>query len=236
MKRVLILAIGAQLPPWDKMFQTSLETWDSISVDGVDTLFYFGNPVKENTDNAIYFPVEEHYNTMGVKMLSAFDWVLKNKEFDYIARINSSCYVDKKELIKHIQTLPDKNVFSGGAVQKNELDDYLWGGLQWIISKDVIQKFFDNKDKYNHSLMEDVALSYLAKDIGIPFHKGIGCAIDKIENGWRLISYGGGESFEFKDFSEIKNKYPHHFYRCKQDLDRNVDEYVMNELNKILSK
>ena len=82
MKKVLILAIGCSVPPWKVMRKTSAETWDSINVTGVETVFYYGNPVMPNTSTEIYFPVTESYYTMGEKMLLAFDWALKNKEFD----------------------------------------------------------------------------------------------------------------------------------------------------------
>lgn len=232
-KRVLILVIGAQIPPWDKMAYTSLYTWDSIEVEGCETVFYFGNPVKENTDKFIYFPIDESYNTMGLKMMAAFEWALKNKEFDVIARVNSSCYVDKKELVKYVDSLPNKDLCVGGIVAASKDNpEWLWGGLQYIISKDVIEKVVENKKNLNSSLMEDQALSYLISFCKVPYTSAKGvCSIDKTDDGWNLISYGG-ESISFKNFNEIK--IGHHFYRCKQDYDRTKDEYVMQQLFNVL--
>ncbi len=231
MKRVLILAIGCSLPPWNKMFETSFDTWDSVEVDGVETIFYFGNPVRENNNKTIYFSVEESYFTMGEKMLQAFQWALDNKEFDYIARVNSSCYVDKKQLIKHIQTLPKENLFSGLIVQGE--NPWLWGGGQFILSKDVVEKLVENKSLYNHTVMEDVGISELATKIGIPFTQGKAASIDKTDSGWRLMGYEG-PSFEFTNFADC-NKSEQFFYRCKHDPDRTVDKYIMQELFKTLN-
>jgi mRNA degradation ribonuclease J1/J2 len=61
MKRILILTIGCSLEPWSVMAKTSQDTWDSVKVDGIDTVFYFGSPVKPNTDKEIYFDIEESY-------------------------------------------------------------------------------------------------------------------------------------------------------------------------------
>lgn len=230
-KKVLILAIGCQLSPWDKMHQTSLETWDNTSVQGVDTVFYFGQPIKTNTDTELYFNIKESYNTMGYKLLLALDWCLNNRDFDYIARVNSSCYVDKKELIKHIQSLPETNVFAG-AIVKGDQPDWVWGGGQYIISKDVVEKIVKCKSGFNHKLIEDVALSYLVSDLGIRFTDGKSCSIDKSGNKWRSIGYGYN-SYEFASFDELR-KDGAFFYRCKQDLDRTQDEFVMRELYRVL--
>jgi hypothetical protein len=55
MKRVLILVVSSQNPPYDRMYQTSCETWDSIDVPGVETVYYFSEPMQPNTDTEIYF-------------------------------------------------------------------------------------------------------------------------------------------------------------------------------------
>ncbi len=228
MKKVLILVVSADIPPYDKMIQTSLQTWDSINIEHCETVFYCGASNKTNTDKIIYLPVKESLHSMGYKMLIAFDWALKNKEFDYIARVNSSCYVNKKELIKHIQTLPDKNIFAGLKVNHSYNQEWLWGGGQFIFSKDVIKELLINKSHWDHDLMEDVAVSFLANKIGIPFTDGKACSIDKNNEGWQLTSYGS-ESFRFTDFKECA-KSNHFFYRVKQDYDRNQDAYIMNQL------
>ena len=232
-KKILILVVSSQLPPYGEMVKTSNETWNSISVDGVETVFYFSEPLKENTDTEIYFPLKECYETMGHKMLSAFEWSLANRDFDYIVRVNSSCYVDKKELIKYVQTLPDTDLFSGGIVtDKDGNQDFVWGGLQFILSKDVVRKVVDNKDKWQHDKMEDVSVSYLVKDLGIKFTDGKGCSINKQDNGWLCICYGS-DNYEFNDFSEIR-KNGQFFYRVKTDGHRWIDKIIMQELFKQL--
>lgn len=231
--KVLILTIGCQLPPWDVMPATSLNTWDKVEVENVDTVYYFGNPVKENTDKFIYFPIEEGYSNMGYKMIEALDWCLKNKEFDFLCRVNSSCYVDKKKLIEYVSGLPEKELFAGGVVAASENNPaWCWGGLQFVMSKDVVQGIIKNKDYWDHTKMDDVATSYLVTKIGVSFTNGIGCSIDKTDNGWRCLSYGC-ESIEFTDFNDVK-RLGHHFYRVKQDGNREMDAYLMNELFKVL--
>lgn len=232
-KRVLILAIGCSLHPWGKMFQTSRETWDAKDVDGVQTVFYFGNPVQPDTLNAIYFPIREDYYTMGHKLLRAFEWALKNREFDYIARVNSSCFVDKKELIKHVQTLPDENVFAGSIVAASETNPaWIWGGGQFVISRDVVQKIVDNQHTWDHAIMEDVAISRCVAGLGIPFTNGPSCTIDQQLKGWRYICYNHpGGAFLCRDLQLVPDNF---FYRVKQDLNRDRDEFIMRGLHKLI--
>jgi hypothetical protein len=230
-KKVLILTLSADFPPYDKMIYTAQETWDSIDVPGCETVFYCGESSKPNTDKIIYLPVKESLHTMGEKLLLAFEWALKNKEFDYIARPHSCIYVNKKELINYIRELPDENVFAGLRVVSEK--SWIWGGSGLIFSKDVVRKLADHQNEFQNGYMEDIGLSYLATKLGIPFTDGRGCSIDKMGERWICLSYGTN-SFEFSDFSEITKSKGQFMYRVKQDYDRNQDEYVMRQLFKYL--
>lgn len=228
MKKVLILVLSSDFHPYDKMIQTSIETWDSVEVEGVEVIFYCGRSDKSNTEKIIYMPVENGLFDMGKKSLLAYEWALQNKEFDYIARVNASCYVDKKNLIKFVEHLPETNVFAGVETDSQNGFAYAWGGCQYIISKDVLEGIVKNKHLWNHQYMEDESISLVVKEMGITVYPGKSGSIDKMVDGWRIISYGG-ESMSFSDFSEIK-ELNHHFYRVKCDSDRSVDEYVMRQL------
>lgn len=231
MKRVLILVLSSDFHPYNKMIQTSMETWDSVETEGVETIFYCGMSDKPNTEKVIYMPVGNGLFEMGKKCLLAYEWALQNKEFDYVARVNASCYVDKKNLIKFVENLPETNVFAGVETDSQNGFRYLWGGCQYIISKDVLQKIVDNKHLWMHQYMEDESMSLVVSGLGIPFSEGKSGSIDKMPDGWRIISYGG-ESVAFNEFSEII-RLKHHFYRVKCDKNRNVDAFVMHELFKV---
>jgi hypothetical protein len=215
------------------MLKTSMKTWDSISVNGVETIFYCGEPLKDNIDRVIYFPVKESLNSMGEKTILAYEWALKNKQFDYIARVNASTYVNKKELIKYIQTLPDENVFSGLEVGASEYNERWMWGPQFILSKDLIQLMVDNKGLWDHSIMDDVATSYLLNKFNVPYTPGRACSIEKKAEGWTCLCYGS-ESIEFTNFSDLNKLDNQFFFRVKQDLNRGLDEIIMNHLFKAL--
>ncbi len=238
MKKVLILVLSSDFPPYDKMIQTSLETWDTISVDGAESVFYCSqkdNPKWKNSDKIRYFDTGNSLYDMMDKNAEMYQWALLNKEFDYVARINASCYCDKKELIEYVQTLPTENVFVGVEVtdESKGAERWAWGGTQFIFSSDVLQKLVNERHNFRKDIMEDMATSFIINKLGIEYTKGIpSCSIDKTESGWTCISYIG-KSVSFTDFSDLKDL-GHVFYRVKQDGKREMDEYVMRELFKVL--
>lgn len=229
-KKVLILVVSSEVRPYGKMIETSLNTWDSIEVEGVQTIYYCGKSFNPDTDKIKHFPILETLHNMGHKGLMAYDWALNNLEFDYVARINSSCYVSKRKLIDYVQTLPDNNVFEGLTVKRPDSFDFIWGGGQFLMSRHVLQAIVNNKGNWNHKYMEDESMSLLVSEIGIPFRDGSACSINLKENGYSLLSYGNGTSFDFTDFKDVTNS-PHYFYRVKQDGQRDIDELIMQKLH-----
>lgn len=231
LKKVLILVLSSDFEPYSKMIETSRATWDSVDVKGVKTIFYSSQSDKENTDKIIYLPVDTDLYNVGRKTLLAFEWALKNVDFDYVARVNASTYVHKKELLKYVQTLPDENVFAGiGVKMDNDLVSWLWGGTSFIISHDVVSKIDRNKQLWNHSHMEDMAMSFMVSLLKIPFTEGRACSINKKPNNkWMCLCYGTN-SYDFSNFSEIKKDDGQFFFRVKQDGRRDLDEMIMNEL------
>ena len=231
MKKVLILVISADVHPYEEMINTSFNTWDSIQVPNTETIYYCGRSGKPDTDKVIYLPVKDGLFQMGYKTILALEWALKHKDFDYIARVNSSCYVRKDLLLEHCQTLEDKEVFEG--IITNSCYDilYAWGGAQMIYSRDIAQKIVDNKYLWNHAIIEDVSISDLVSRLGYPLQNtGNASAINKTPNGWSAFVYGKGENMEFTDFSELKKLDKQYFYRVKQDGNRPLDKIIMENL------
>lgn len=228
MKKILILVLSCELQPYKKMVETSLRTWDTVQVKGCETVYYFGASNNTDTGKFIYLPINETLVNMGAKTLAAFEWALNNKDFDYIARPHSCIYVNKKELMNYVDGLPNQNVFAG--IKVNAVPEWSWGGCGYVFSRDIIQKLVDNKGIFAHGMMEDIGISYMANELGIPFTNGRGCSIDKKENGWICLSYGGCDSFDFNDFSEISKSKGQFFYRIKQDGKRYMEEFIMEEM------
>lgn len=231
MKKVLILVLSHDKPPYNKMVETAVNTWDSVEVEGTQTVYYFDGTAK-NTDKFIYLNVDGGLLGMGKKTIAALEYAITNFEFDYIARIHSSIYCNKQALIEYVQNLPETDLFAGSVADSANGFKYIWGGTGFVISKDVVRRIVDNKLQWQHKYMEDESMSLLVNWLSIPFSSGYAGAIDNMGDHWRCISYGG-ESITFDDFADLK-PLNHHFYRVKQDGKRWVDEFIMKELFRVL--
>lgn len=238
-KTVLIYVLSSHNPPYGEMVKTAMETWDAEPLEGTRTVYYCGNPVGGDTDRVISFPVEEDLNTIGRKNIMAYRRALE-WPWDFMARTSQSTYVHKGRLLARIQTLPDRGLIQGIQAAPTWVcgvnRPFLWGGGQFIFTRDTVQMLVANAFKWRHDLMEDVSTSELAQDCGFALNnKGIACSIDKQTDGWLLISSNGKPGFEFTDFAELSTKAEDQFFfRCKYDPDRTVDAEIMRCLKKNL--
>lgn len=232
MKNVLILALSCETPPYKEMMETSMRTWDSHSIEGAETIYYCGKSKNKNTDKIVYFNVEESLYSMGHKTLQAFEWAINNKNFDYLARPNSSCYVRKQKLVDYVQGLPEEKLYLGLITNSCYNIEYMWGGGQYILSRDVVELIVKNKHLWNHTYTEDVSIADVLRKLDVPFNgNGNACSINmKPEGGYSCIVYGEGQSMDFTDFKDMEKLDRQFFIRVKQDLKRHLDLEVMNKL------
>jgi hypothetical protein len=212
--------------------ESSMNTWDTVQVDGMETVYYSDKSTKPDTDKVIYLPIEPSLYTMQKKTMMALEWAVNNKEFDFIARPHSCLYVNKYELRDFVETLPTENVFCG--LEVTATPHWMWGGIGYIFSRDVVERLVANKVYMRDDLMEDMTLSYLANYLDIPYTQGRGASIeDKKDGKWMAMCYGT-DSLEFTDFADVKKIKGQYFYRVKQDQNRGMDLHIMKELFKAL--
>lgn len=235
MKTVLIYVLSSRKAPYGSMIQTAMDTWDDEPLDGTRTIYYCGRPVGGNTERVMSFPENDELLSVGRITLAAFAHALRDLPWDYIARPNISCYVRKRRLLDHCQELPDRGVIQGivamptyhCGVQR----PFLWGGGQYILSRDVVENLVGQQSKWRHDLMEDVAMSELAQDCGHTLSNGMMCSINKKNgDGWNLLAYNGKSGFDFTDWKEVSKADDQFYFRVKHDPDRNVDAAVMRLL------
>lgn len=223
--------LSSDFYPYNRLMETSMETWDSVEVEGVETIFYCSQSSKPSTDKVMYIPIEPDIHNIGRKTLKCIQWAVANKDFDYIARPNANCYVRKQKLKDYVQSLPDTGVFT--TLEVATTPAWGWGGGQAIISRDVAEAIVNHAGEWNHMEMEDMAMSRLVLRLGYSFTPAIACSIDRLIGKWRCTCYGS-ESFEFDTFDEIVKAEPQFFFRTKQDYDREKDLEIMRELFKYL--
>lgn len=237
MKTALIFVLSSHNPPYAAMIDTAMQTWDAQLLAGTRTVYYCGNPVGGDTDRVVSFDSGvEDYKTISRKNMLAYEWALR-LPWDYMARVNSSCYVHKRRLLDHVQSLPQNGVMRGlisGATHTCGVKrPFMWGGGQFIMSRDVVEAMVENKELCRHDVMEDVAMSELAQECGFAINgNGLFASINKQdEKTWMALSYNSAvDSFEFTDFADIKRLSDQFFFRVKHDPDRRVDADVMRQL------
>lgn len=223
---------------YKNLYMVSQETWNSIPHPRTRTRFYFGNPVQPNTPDTSYFPYDDNLANLGRITLGAYEQALQEPDWDFIARVNASCYVHKRLLADYVDTKPDHGVLCGLIADSGLGFPYLWGGGQYIISRDVVEKLVAGKDKWNHRMMEDGAVSKLALDLEIPVDgKGRACSINAVEDGYLCIAYRDGEQggFRFKTYEEFAEQNDQFFIRVKHDPNRAEDLVRMRSLFQTLT-
>lgn len=218
MKTVLILVLSTDKDWYWSLMEASRDTWDAEEVEEVETIFYFGRSDKQSTDKLLFLDVDDGFFDMGKKELAAFQYALANRQFDYAFLANASLYVDKLWLRDYIQDKPDTNLALGVCTEYKPLP-FLWGPAR-LLSRDVIEKLVENQGLWDHSLMEDVALSHVLHALNVPLDgHGTMATIAEEPNGEILTTYYGDHDKPF-------------CYRVKQDGRRDRDIAVMHALKK----
>lgn len=234
--KVLILVLSARRDPWDKLMDTSIQTWDAEDHPQTQTLYYCGKSTEPSTEKVFYSPaLTEELEDVSSRTIEAFEKALTIPDWDFLARPNSSCYVHKKNLVKFCEALPKENILYGLLTSGGRGVQLLWGGGQYIISRDVVEKMVVNKNKWNHKLMDDESITRLAEELDIPMaSKGYCASINLLPDGsYFFMAYGAGDNSVFTKFEDMKAD-NHYFFRCKHDPDRTVDLKVMRELGRCL--
>lgn len=94
--KILILVLSCRRSPYDVLLDVQRRTWDRLSVEGVETRYYFG----------------EGFDSLPERLKSALDEVA-GESWDFLFRTNSSSYVDKRRLVEFAGTLPRERCYCG---------------------------------------------------------------------------------------------------------------------------
>ncbi len=235
--KVLILVMSARREPWGALMDAQMETWDAEDHPQTETLYYVGKCPTCLQTSQVFSSLEftEELEDISPRTIEAFEKSL-DYEWEYMARVHSSTYVHKDNLVKFCHTLPRHKVIRG--VMTGGDKPFMWGGCHYIYSRDVIDSFVRNKDKWNTKVMEDGSITELCQKLDLPLtSEGWSATIDMDEQTgiYTCLLYNHGESFTFYDFADISRAEGHFFFRCKQDLRRHEDVRIMRELKKHLT-
>lgn len=235
-KRVLILVLSTEKDWYGRLAETSQATWDSVEVEGVETIFYFGRSDKPSTDKILYTTSDDEFHSMGKKTLCAFEHALAHRQFDYVFRGNASLFIDKSGLAKYCLDKPATNLALGVLAPGEHNTLFLWGP-SYLLSRDLVQKIVDNKEQWNHATMDDVSISNLLNSLDVPLdNRGSMASIALTGDGYEFVYYENGASggCAMKDLRQIHEMLPNQFaFRVKDDANRENDVRLMKELREV---
>ena len=109
----------------------------------------------------------EDWSLIGLKTIIAFKHVLKNYEFDYLFRTNTSSYLDVPGLLRNIEGKPSKNLYAG-VIGKVFGSLRFASGAGILISRDLIERICEKESLWKHGLVDDIALADLISNFEVP--------------------------------------------------------------------
>ncbi len=154
------------------------ETWDSVEVDGVKTMYYYG--CEEEQHGLMYYytsskelkvPLTDSYYFMAGKFKAALEYAFKpDKEvsdFDIIFRTNSSSYVNKQKLQEFAAKLPTEKLYAGWTMEDSNFDGGLVvSGAGIFLSRDTAE-ILRNEIDPGVEMEEDILIGRVLRKNGI---------------------------------------------------------------------
>lgn len=159
----------------------------------------------------------ELHSTIGIRTLSAFEFVLKDSNWEYLWRANVSNYVYTPCLLSMIEDLPKKSL-AAGVINYFGNIPYL-SGAGYLLSRDVVERVIENARFWNNIYLDDVALGHLLLDLNITLLPIERLSISDVS---QLDQYSRSELVNYPSF------------RCNGLHDRNQDILIMKRLNQTL--
>ncbi len=181
--KIATLVISSNTYPAKRNSKVQEKLFFEQSVDRNLTFWYRGRSTQELTSehnikgNELIIDTDDSSLNMGHKTILAFEWLLNNRDFDYVIRPTPSSYVNFNNLQNFIsKNLVNEHYVYCGKVQttndKNKKIIEFVSGSTIILNKNSVQKIVENKELWDHSYWDDVALSILMSKLDINYQMG----------------------------------------------------------------
>ena len=168
-------------------------------------------------DGNIFQDEIELHSTIGIRTLSAFEFMLGDPNWDFLWRANVSNYVHVPKLIATIEGLPKQNL-AAGVINFFGSTPYL-SGAGYLLSRDVVVQIVENAKYWNNNFLDDVALGFVLEELKVPLYP-----LERlsITNRSDLANFTNHELSNYASF------------RCNGLHDRMQDILIMKELHRRL--
>lgn len=114
--------------------------------------------IETNNKEYLFLNTEDSYSNLAKKTLMAFQEIYKNYEFDFIFRTNTSSFIDLKILENYLNFESNNLSYSGKITETKEGFTFA-SGAGFFISKQNISILLKNKELFDETLPDDVAIA-----------------------------------------------------------------------------
>ena len=102
-----------------------------------------------------------YFDPRGEKMMLAFEYCLKNLEFDFILRICNTSYMDIPKVHEYFNSIRKERVYDGARNMHSSGIRFVTG-FNSFLSRDVVEKVIEHKEQFLAiPELEDLALGQL---------------------------------------------------------------------------
>ncbi|MBP6477754.1 MAG: hypothetical protein KBA90_13860 [Chitinophagaceae bacterium] len=162
--KILIMVLSYNEPPYDSLMRMQQATFDSIEVEGVRTVYYYGGGKGWVNEKEFSADADDLYFRMHWKFALAlkevWDW-----DWQFIFRTNSSSFICKDRLVEVAKNLPTENLYSGWRIDGPEYS--ICSGAGFWLSRDTAKLIIDNFDG-EMNCEEDCLVGKLLWDNNVP--------------------------------------------------------------------
>ena len=172
--KILILVLSSNTYPSKRNKSIQKKTWAKNLPKNIKVVFYSsGTETKFNEGELVVEASSSSYD-IGYKNFKAFEWVLKNFEFDYLYRTNTSSFLNLSNLEKHIQKIQNTKsdlLYNGKILNLTKSDSNkkikFISGSGILFSRKSIELLTKHQKSFNHNEWEDVAIGLLGEELKI---------------------------------------------------------------------
>lgn len=217
--KVLILVLASDKYPSPINEKAQFDTWVQTAFkNNIEVVFYKGGDKTEFSKHYLTLDIEDGIMQVGYKTIEALKWVYETFEYDYVFRVNSSCYVNIPELIKFLQNTKSKLPLYAGYKLSSSVCNYIIG-VGILLNKQSIELIIQNENKWDHSYIDDISLGLLFEQLDVKI----------TEFDMQLVS---------RDIFKYNIQSDKILYRCKMEIrgyPRILDQYFIKQTHNLLS-
>lgn len=162
--KILILVLSYNDGVYAELMKSQQQTWDSIEVEGVRTVYYYGGGKGWVNEKEFSANSKDEYYLMHDKLLDCLKEVI-DWDWDFVWRTNSSSYINKQRLVEFCNGMPKEMCYAGWELQGQGWNSVSGAGI--LMSKDVVKTFMEVADR-NFLREEDIYIGQVLNEVEMP--------------------------------------------------------------------